>query len=42
MCIRDSAKYKPIKKEELVDIKGFGKYKIENYGEEIIEILEMV
>ena len=36
------AKYKPIKKEELVDIKGFGKYKIENYGEEIIEILEMV
>lgn len=36
------AKYKPIKKEELLDIKGFGKYKIENYGEEIIEILEMV
>ena len=35
------AKYKPIKKEELLDIKGFGKYKIENYGEEIIEILEM-
>ena len=24
------AKYKPIKKEELLDIKGFGKYKIEN------------
>lgn len=36
------AKYKPAKKEELVDIKGFGKYKIENYGEEIIEILETV
>lgn len=36
------AKYKPIKKEELVDIKGFGKYKIENYGAEIIELLEMV
>ncbi|MEC5158591.1 HRDC domain-containing protein [Chryseobacterium sp. MP_3.2] len=36
------AKYRPIKKEELLDIKGFGKYKIENYGEEIIEILEMV
>ncbi|MBF8456865.1 HRDC domain-containing protein [Kaistella sp. G5-32] len=36
------AKYKPIKKEELLDIKGFGKYKIENYGEEIIEILETV
>ena len=36
------AKYKPGKKEDLLDIKGFGKYKIENYGEEIIEILEMV
>ncbi|WP_244939762.1 HRDC domain-containing protein [Kaistella daneshvariae] len=36
------AKYKPAKKEELRDIKGFGKHKIENYGEEIIEILEMV
>ena len=36
------AKYKPIKKEELRDIKGFGKHKIENYGEEIIEILERV
>lgn len=36
------AKYKPVKKEELLDIKGFGKYKIENYGEEIIEILDMV
>ena len=36
------AKYKPIKKEELRDIKGFGKHKIENCGEEIIEILESV
>lgn len=36
------AKYKPGKKEELLDIKGFGKHKIENYGAEIIEILEMV
>ena len=36
------AKYKPIKKEELLDIKGFGKYKIENYGGEIIQILETV
>lgn len=36
------AKYKPAKKEELLDIKGFGKHKIENYGEEIIGILESV
>ncbi|MCY0978605.1 HRDC domain-containing protein [Chryseobacterium wangxinyae] len=36
------AKYKPAKKEELLDIKGFGKHKIENYGEEILEILESV
>ncbi|WHF51715.1 HRDC domain-containing protein [Chryseobacterium gotjawalense] len=36
------AKYKPAKKEELLDIKGFGKHKIENYGQEIIEILETV
>ena len=36
------AKYKPVKKEELLDIKGFGKHKIEHYGEEIIEILESV
>lgn len=36
------AKYKPVKKEQLLDIKGFGKHKIENYGEEIIEILESV
>ena len=36
------AKYKPAKKEELLEIKGFGKRKIANYGEEIIEILEMV
>ncbi|MCW3161784.1 HRDC domain-containing protein [Chryseobacterium oryctis] len=33
-------KYKPAKKEELCDIKGFGKHKIENYGVEILEILE--
>ncbi|UOE39175.1 HRDC domain-containing protein [Chryseobacterium oryzae] len=36
------AKYKPAKKEELLDIKGFGKHKIENYGEEILEILDSV
>ncbi|MEG0760382.1 HRDC domain-containing protein [Chryseobacterium sp.] len=36
------AKYKPSKKQELLDIKGFGKHKIENYGEEILEILESV
>ncbi|MDQ0477192.1 HRDC domain-containing protein [Chryseobacterium sp. MDT2-18] len=36
------AKYKPAKKEELLEIKGFGKHKIENYGQEIIEILETV
>lgn len=36
------AKYKPIKKEELLDIKGFGRHKLENYGEEIIGILESV
>ncbi|MFN1216136.1 HRDC domain-containing protein [Chryseobacterium kwangjuense] len=36
------AKYKPVKKEELLDIKGFGKHKIENYGEEILEIIESV
>ncbi|SIQ71788.1 HRDC domain-containing protein [Chryseobacterium sp. RU37D] len=35
-------KYKPAKKEELRDIKGFGKHKIENYGEEILEILESI
>ncbi|UKB81640.1 HRDC domain-containing protein [Chryseobacterium sp. MEBOG07] len=36
------AKYKPAKKEELLEIKGFGKHKIENYAEEILEILESV
>jgi ribonuclease D len=36
------AKYKPTRKEELLDIKGFGKHKIENYGEEILEILESI
>ena len=33
-------RFKPAKKEELIEIKGFGKYKIENFGSEIIEILE--
>ena len=33
------AKYKPICKQDLKEIKGFGKHKIENYGSEIIEIL---
>lgn len=36
------AKYKPTKKEELLEIKGFGKHKVENYGEDIIELLENV
>ncbi|MBB6330521.1 ribonuclease D [Chryseobacterium sediminis] len=36
------AKYRPARKEELLEIKGFGKHKIENYGEEILEILENV
>lgn len=36
------AKYKPAKKEELCSIKGFGKHKIENYGEEIIGIVDEV
>lgn len=36
------AKFKPVKKEELQDIKGFGKFKIEHYGSEIIDILEQV
>jgi ribonuclease D len=36
------AKYKPAKKEELLEIKGFGKHKIENYGQEILEILDSV
>ncbi|MFS4472607.1 HRDC domain-containing protein [Chryseobacterium sp. CF365] len=36
------AKYRPARKEELLEIKGFGKHKIENYGEEILEILESV
>ena len=36
------AKYKPARKEELQEIKGFGKHKIENYGEEIIGIIESV
>lgn len=36
------AKYKPVKKEELSDIKGFGRHKIENYGMEIIGLLENI
>lgn len=36
------AKFRPLKKEELIEIKGFGRHKIENYGEEIIEVLENV
>lgn len=36
------AKFKPARKEELLEIKGFGKHKIENYGEEILEILESI
>ena len=36
------AKYKPLKKEELQEIKGFGKFKVEHYGSEIIEILEEI
>lgn len=36
------AKFKPLKKEELLQIKGFGKHKIENYGQEILEILESI
>lgn len=35
------AKFKPAKKEELLEIKGFGKHKIENYGEEILEIIDI-
>lgn len=34
------AKTRPAKKEELLDIKGFGKHKIENYGEEMISIID--
>ncbi len=33
------AKNKPHKKEELKLIKGFGKHKIENYGDEIIQLV---
>lgn len=36
------AKFRPAKIEELCDVKGFGKYKIENYGAEIISILEKI
>lgn len=34
------AKNKPHRKEELKLIKGFGKHKIENYGDEIIQLVE--
>lgn len=36
------AKFKPVKKEELKEIKGFGKHKIEHYGSDIIEVLEQI
>ncbi len=36
------AKFKPAKKEELSEIKGFGRHKIENYGTEIIRLLESI
>lgn len=36
------AKYQPASADELRDIKGFGRHKIENFGAEIIEVLEMV
>lgn len=36
------AKFRPAKKEGLSEIKGFGKHKIENYGTEIIQIVESV
>jgi superfamily II DNA helicase RecQ len=38
--LQSIAKFKPIKKEELLQIKGFGKHKLENYGTEILEILD--
>lgn len=33
------AKSKPHKKEDLMSIKGFGKHKVENYGDEILELV---
>lgn len=34
------AKFKPAKKEELIELKGFGEKKIAKYGDDILEILE--
>lgn len=36
------ARRRPARKEDLREIKGFGKHKIENYGSEIIEILDSI
>lgn len=36
------AKFKPIKLEELIEIKGFGDYKIQKFGEEILEVLDSI
>ena len=36
------AKFKPAKKEELIELKGFGEKKIVKFGEEIIDILEQI
>lgn len=37
--LRSVAKMKPQNEKELIQIKGFGKYKIENYGKQILEIV---
>lgn len=34
------AKTKPLKREDLQSIKGFGKHKVESYGDEIITLIE--
>jgi len=36
------AKKMPQSKEELLEIKGFGKIKVEKYGDKILEILESI
>lgn len=36
------ARRRPARKEDLQEIKGFGKHKIEHYGTEIIEILDSI
>lgn len=36
------AKYRPVTIRDFSEIKGFGRYKIEHYGQEILEILERV